>query len=186
MRIETARLTLIDGSPMLLEAAIESPERLAAALGARVPSSWPPDYIDAHALGWTIRMRESLPESAGWWMYFVLRKERASMPTLIGTAGYKGPPTLDASVEIGYSIVADEQRRGYATEAAQAIIDRAFADPRVTRVTAETLVDGAASQGVLRRCAFVGPEPGSEEGVVRFTLPRSQALDPGSSVESKK
>ncbi len=176
MTLATQRLLLVEADPANLRAALTDSTALATALAAIVPPSWPPEHIDADSLGWTLRMRESLPDSAGWWMYFILRVDGEGEPRLIGTVGYKGPPTEDRAVEIGYSIVADEQRRGYASEAAKAVIARAFADPRVDRVTAETLVDGVASQGVLRRCGFPERTTTPEPGILRFTLERAAWL----------
>ena len=173
--IQTPRLCLLPASPAMLRAALESHAALGAALAAEVPPSWPPEFVDEQVFRWMLNLLEALPEASPWWMYFVLLPQPERLPLLIGTAGYKGPPDDDGMVEVGYSIVPDHQRRGYASEATRSLIDFAFHDPRVTRVTAETLADGVASQGVLRVCRFEGPEPGSEPGLVRFTLRRDAA-----------
>lgn len=176
MTLRTDRLDIVWASPEHLDAALAGDADLAAALGAIVPPSWPPEFIDAPTLEW---MRDRLaacdPADRSWWAGFLLLRPAAaagSAPVLVGTAGYKGPPGEDGTVEIGYSVVTEFQRRRLATEAAGALVRRAFDDPRVRRVIAETLVDGLASQGVLRHCGFVGPEPGSEPGVVRFAVAR--------------
>ena len=100
-------------------------------------------------------------------------------PALIGTVGYKGPPA-DGTVEVGYGIVREHQRRGYATEATEALIARAFEFSEVTRVIAETLPELTASIGVLEKCGFhrveESPElESSEPGVIRFARERSPA-----------
>lgn len=87
---------------------------------------------------------------------------------LIGSVGYV--PSLDAfgqlpslgatgaapgltSPEFGlFWMVAPPQRgRGYATEAARALIDRAFAQLRLRRIVATTEHDNAASMAVMRK-----------------------------------
>ena len=89
---------------------------------------------------------------------------------LIGTAGYKGPPA-DGTVEVGYGIVADHQRRGYATEATRALIERASGRPEVHTVIAETLPELTPSIRVLEKLGFVPAGDGSQPEVIRFERP---------------
>jgi ribosomal-protein-alanine N-acetyltransferase len=176
MLTRTERMDLHWATPADIDAALAGNAHLGTAVGATVPATWPPEFIDAPTLRW---MRERLsataPEDQRWWMAFLLLRppeSDSSDRVLVGTAGYKGPPSEAGVVEVGYSIVSEYQRRRLATEATAELVRSAFAVPRVTAVIAETLVDGTASQGVLRHCGFEGPEPGSEEGVVRFVRRR--------------
>ena len=105
-------------------------------------------------------------------MYFVLLAGETGERVLIGTIGYKGPPSPDGTVEVGYGIVNDHQRRGYASEAVRALVAHAFAVPEVHRVIAETLPELTPSIGVLRKCGFELTGEGSEPGVIRFELTR--------------
>jgi len=94
----------------------------------------------------------------------------------IGQAGFKGPPDGDGAVEIAYGIDPEHQGRGYATEAAAALVALANADERVTVVRAHTLPDGQASQRVLAKngFSFVGEAVDPEDGLVwRWELARS-------------
>ena len=163
--IPTERLRLIPATPALIEIALESDDALGEALAARVPDTWPPEFIDERALLYTREKLEGGPEQAGWWMHFVVLVSDPAK--LIGTAGYKGPPT-DGTVEVGYGIVADHQRRGYATEATRALIERASAHPEVRRVIAETLPELTPSIRVLEKLGFVPAGDGSQPGVIRF------------------
>src|SRR6185503_7028869 len=113
---------------------------------------WPHEYLDAPALEYVLNRLENHPAEAGWWMYFVLLPEGPKR-TLIGTAGYKGPPA-EGAVEIGYGIVHDQRRRGYASEAVAALLERAFAENSVKQVIAETLPELVGSIGVLRKAGF--------------------------------
>jgi len=72
----------------------------------------------------------------------------------VGQCGFVGPPERDGIVEIAYGIDAAFQGRGFATEAAKALISFAFADPRVVTVRAHTLPQENASTCVLRKCGF--------------------------------
>jgi RimJ/RimL family protein N-acetyltransferase len=103
-------------------------------------------------------------------MYFVILPTGGR--TLIGAAGYKGPPTAEGTVEVGYGIVRDQRRRGFASESVRALLSRAFAVPAVRSVIAETLPDLTPSIGVLAKCGFQAVGAGSEPGVLRYALSR--------------
>jgi ribosomal-protein-alanine N-acetyltransferase len=94
--------------------------------------------------------------------------------TLIGSAGYKGAPSPDGTVEVGYGIVRDQRRRGYASETVRGLLAHAFALPAVSRVIAETLPELEGSIGVLRKCGFRLIGDGCEPGVIRFELTRAE------------
>lgn len=88
--------------------------------------------------------------------------------TVIGQCGYKGPPDANGIVEIAYGVDADYQGRGYATEAAQALVAFAFAFDLVRGVRAHTLIEANASARVLAKCGFtrVGEVIDPEDGPV--------------------
>lgn len=71
---------------------------------------------------------------------------------LIGFGGFKGPP-VDSTVEIGYGIAPAYRGRGYATEAAGALLERAQA-AGVSLVLAHTLAEPNASTRVLQHLGF--------------------------------
>ncbi|MGH7637849.1 MAG: GNAT family N-acetyltransferase [Gemmatimonadaceae bacterium] len=168
--IITDRLHLIPGSTETVRSAIEDVAALGVQLDAIIPPSWPPDLLDRDALEWTLRWLSEPSNDPAWGFYWVvLRKPR----TLVGVVGYKGMPK-DGSVEVGYGVVSEHRRRGYATEATRALIDRAFATPGVTRVIAETLPGLEPSIGVLAKCGFSLIGPGSEEGTIRYEFVRMQ------------
>ena len=158
----------------LTQAALDGPDALATALGAAVPATWPPQFLDPPALHFTLARLGAGLEQAGWWLYFILLPGGETGPTLIGSAGYKGPPSADGTVEVGYGIVRDRQRRGYASEATHGLVARAFALPAVRRVIAETLPELTPSIGVLRKCGFRPIGEGSEPGVLRFEITRQE------------
>ena len=172
------RLDLIPGTPATLRAALESDAALAAALGATVPATWPPEFVDPPALEWTLARLEEGTTADYWWLYFVVLRDTPDGRTLIGTAGYKGPPDAEGTVEVGYGIVRDHHRRGYASETTRALLANAFAQPAVRRVIAETLPELIGSIGVLRKCGFRFIGPGSEPGVIRYELTRAEYGNP--------
>ncbi|HET8946781.1 MAG TPA: GNAT family protein [Candidatus Polarisedimenticolia bacterium] len=177
--IATERLDLVPATPELLRAALGSRDRLASALRARVPESWPPRYLDDAAIEYTLARLAEGERHAGWWMYFILLREPDGGRTLVGSGGYAGPPGPEGTVEVGYGIVADHQRRGYASEAVRGLVKRAFARPEIARVTAQTLPELKPSIGVLLKCGFRHAGPGADPEAIRFDLLRPGTASTG-------
>src|SRR5439155_10901664 len=94
--------------------------------------------------------------------------EHAADNTLIGFCSYKGPPDAEHAVEIAYGIAPSYRCRGFAGEAAAALVVHAFATGRVRIVRAHTLPEPNASTHVLTRCGFanVGEVIDPEDGLV--------------------
>lgn len=190
MRLQSQRLELQPATPSLIQAAIDGPSALAAALAeacgaeVRIPDDWPPLYLDTPALYFMGERLRQDAEQHNWWLYFLLRRASEMHATeqapreqpllLLGTAGYKGPPDGHGIVDLGYSIVASEHRRGYATEASNALLSHAFEIPRVRCVIAETFAGITASIGVLEKCGFERVAVDAETGLFRFALTRSR------------
>jgi RimJ/RimL family protein N-acetyltransferase len=170
LRETDGRVSIVSASIELIEAEERARAELVALLGAKEAPGWPPEFNGPEYRDWQRRLLAAHPDAPGWAGWYVLGEDE-----LVGTAGYKGPPKEDGTVEIGYSIVAGRRRRGFATAAVRLLMRRAFADPRVTEIVGETLPLAAASQGVLRACGFspsssrIDPEDGEVE---RFVLRR--------------
>lgn len=87
---------------------------------------------------------------------------------VVGQCGFKGPPSSDGIVEIAYAVHPDHQCRGYATEAAEALVAYAFTNGDVSAVRAHTLPETNASTRVLTKCGFqhVGEVMDPDDGLV--------------------
>jgi RimJ/RimL family protein N-acetyltransferase len=169
----TRRLRLIPATTDVVDAELRSPQALADALGVRLPDDWPPEH---HGEAMLHRTRAALerPGAAGWWLHWIAWTADGP-PVLVGTCGFKGPPS-EGTVEIGYSVVPSWRRRGIASEAVGALADAARARGADT-VTAHTLPHLAPSIGVLRKLGFE-PGPPPEPGVLAFVL-RPPAAEAG-------
>ncbi len=174
MNLLTRRLILHPLTPELVTAQLERRASFFKQLSASPRLDWPPPLYDDAALNWTLT-RLSRGEDPRWHIRVlttikpVLGRSRA-----VGVAGFKGPPDARGEVEIGYSIVAGEQRRGFCTEAVDALLEFAFSDSRVAFVSAHTLDEDALapSKKVLERKNFGGPFSTQESRVIRYELPR--------------
>jgi [ribosomal protein S5]-alanine N-acetyltransferase len=84
----------------------------------------------------------------------------------VGSCAFKGPPH-EGVVEISYGVDPEHRCKGYATEAAEALTNFAFAE-KVPLVCAHTLPEPNASTHVLTKCGFrrVGEVIDPEDGLV--------------------
>ena len=146
-------VSLIPATIERLDAEDVSGGTISLLLGVAAPATWPPPFNGPETRQWMRRELLADPASAGWLGWYVIATIDGAA-TLVGTAGYKGPPGERGEVEIGYGIVPDYHRRGFASVAVRLLCVRAFA-AGVGAVLAETLPDGVASQGVLDKAGFV-------------------------------
>jgi RimJ/RimL family protein N-acetyltransferase len=159
--ISTARLQLVAVTPecVLSERACDG--RLGDLLGCRVTPEWPPTDWEPHVLVWLLKRFAEDPKSICWCRYIVLREDGVA-PVLIGTLG--------AVPEFGYGVLPEFQRRGYATEAALAMITWVKETGEVDELVAHTYPELTASVRILERCGFVLEGQGVEERTVRYRL----------------
>jgi [ribosomal protein S5]-alanine N-acetyltransferase len=114
---------------------------------------------------WLARLRASTADDP--WTHGFSMVDRDD-GRVIGSCGYKGPPGADGVVEIAYGVDPAHRGRGYATEAARALVAFAFGSGSVRLVLAHTLPESNASTAVLRKCGFtwVGEVVDPENGLV--------------------
>ena len=166
--LDTPRLVLIAHTPEQVLALIEQPERfeevtaLTPAAGLRgfyVSGEVSPQWLDA--------LRAAVGQGPDAWRHGLWIVEKAT-GQIVGGAGFKGAPDADGVVEIAYGVVPSREGRGYATEAARALIHFATSDPRVRTIRAHTRPEQNASTRVLTKCGFsyVGPVVDPEDGPV--------------------
>ena len=170
----TDRLELIPATLALCDAEARGSAAVAEALGATITGSWPPPVFEPDDVDRVRRQLRADSSVGRWTLYYMLRRASSGSecPTLVGVAGYVGPPTPDGVVDIGYAIAVEHQRQGYATEAVHALLDLAFADPRVLCVAATTYVALDPSIRVLRKAGFVEVSRVAETGRLRFERTR--------------
>src|SRR6185436_5894944 len=147
--IETRRLRLIPKTVAEVRAQVDA---MNAEQRAQLSSAWLAQLdaatVDLWTLGFAIVDRDT--------------------DAVVGTCGFKGPPGADGIVEIAYGVAPDQQGKGYATEAADALVLFAFAEPLVRLVCAHTSEAANASTRVLARCGFkaAGEVIDPEDGLV--------------------
>jgi RimJ/RimL family protein N-acetyltransferase len=168
MRITTRRLTLIPSELPMARTELCDRPAFARLLDAKVPENWPPESA-ADALPWFLERLEADAANFGWlaW-YAVLNGEDSEERTLIGGIGFKGRPNVEGTVEVGYSVLPQFHRQGYAGEMLGGILSWAFQCPDVVRVVADSMPTNTPSVRLLLRHGFREVGAGSEEGSLLF------------------
>jgi [ribosomal protein S5]-alanine N-acetyltransferase len=169
--MKTNRLELLPHPPEHLLALIESPAAYQRAVGVR-PAEGLRDFVVGPEVSpdFLARLNSKSgqdPWVGGAWVdgfVVVQLVERDA----IGLASFKGPPTDDGMVEIAYGIVPLHQKRGYATEAAQGLLEYDFASGQLCMVIAHRLPEPNASTIVLGKLGLkqVGQAIDPEDGPV--------------------
>ena len=74
--------------------------------------------------------------------------------TVVGDIGFHGPPDDTGTIEVGYSVTPSHRRRGYATEAATALVGWAGSQPGIQVVVAGCDPQNQPSIRTLERAGF--------------------------------
>jgi RimJ/RimL family protein N-acetyltransferase len=177
--IHARRLDLVSMSPAFMEALIDGRRQDAeAALGAAIPEEWP-DEDDTGFLARRLEQMRRDPEVQPWLVRgLVLRPEK----TMIGHAGFHGLPGTQGlaagKAEIGYTVFPEHRGRGYAIEAAEALMG--WAESRgIHDFVASVSPDNAPSLAIVQKLGFVqtGDQWDEEDGLeLVFELGRPAAV----------
>ncbi|WP_158800173.1 GNAT family N-acetyltransferase [Pedobacter sp. L105] len=87
-------------------------------------------------------------KETGWVMFALELKDTHQM---IGEVGIYISPDDKSTSDLGWSVFKDEQGKGYAAEAASALLDYAFKLRRLNRVTASCVSTNTASLQLMKR-----------------------------------
>lgn len=154
-------------SPALMRALLAADwagaERL---LGAPIPDEWRGEYWQW--LGQRPDQAEHDPAAAPWVPRALLLREDESARhgvTVVGDVGFHGPPDAEGRVEIGYKVVAEHRRNGYAEEGARALMAWAAAEHGITRFRASISPGNTPSLNLIRKLGFV--QVGSQQQEMR-------------------
>src|SRR6266576_3832638 len=135
--IVTSRLALIAITPEMLLSEKNGDGRLGELIQCVVPANWPLKDWEPHVFDFLLAQFAEHPEQLGWPRY-VSFVPPCGRRTLIGSLGAFTKAGRPAECEIGYSILAPYEGRGFATEGARALIDLLRGDESLNSVIAHT------------------------------------------------
>lgn len=153
MEIQTPRFRLVPFSAENLLALIQGYDEFARSFGNRAANGLRDFLVSGDV---SQDFLDNLRSSSGtdpWTQGFAVVE--GSTDSVIGTAGFKGPPDDEGIVEIAYGIVPDFEGQGVATEAAGSLVKFASGDSRIRMIRAHTLPESNASTRVLTKNGFV-------------------------------
>jgi ribosomal-protein-alanine N-acetyltransferase len=161
--VGTPRLELVPCSLAVANALSDDVEDGGRLLDARLPKEWPDPEL-AEFLPLYAELLSKDPLLLGYGVWLLIESETR---TVVGSAGFQGRPNPAGEVEIGYGVHGDFRNRGYATEAARALVEWAFEQPGVKRVTAHCDQENIASHRVVEKAGLIerGVQP---DGRIRF------------------
>jgi ribosomal-protein-alanine N-acetyltransferase len=147
---------------------LETPKLLTEKLNATVSKDWPSGEYDRDAMEFFLSCFENGGESAqGWYGWYAINIDPVSGErSLVGSGGYFGPPDDKGVVEIGYSVLPEWQRLGYATEIVNALVSNASSFENTKSIISHTSPENEASKRVLISNGF--KEVGVTDGNIRF------------------
>jgi RimJ/RimL family protein N-acetyltransferase len=146
--LHTARLRLLALTAHHLRLYLADADLLERELGFPVSRALVDDVVRRAMVLKLGTMAVLPPAHQVWATYWLLVPHE--LPEGIGMAGFKGTPDDDGEVEIGYGVDPAMRRRGYASEAATALVSWALEQPGCRAVIAcRVRRDNLASQRVL-------------------------------------
>ncbi|MEV6348920.1 GNAT family protein [Actinoplanes sp. NPDC051851] len=119
--------------------------------------SWEAPYPVEKAVVAVRNFAASSPDKAGWFQYAV---EHAEERVLIGDVAVRLHENLQQA-EIGFTLAAAYQKKGFASEAVGAVLDRLFRLQGLHKVTGECDARNVRSAGLMERLGF------QREGLLR-------------------
>jgi ribosomal-protein-alanine N-acetyltransferase len=168
--IVTSRLSLISITPDMLRSEQAGEGRLGELIRCVVPGNWPHENWEPHVYDFMLAQLAEHPEQLGWHRY-VGQIFPDGPRTLIGSVGAFTKADNPSECEIGYGLLPQFEGRGFATEAAQALISYLRCDDeRIESVIAHTFPSIPASIRVMEKCGMVFDGDGEEVGTVRYRL----------------
>jgi [ribosomal protein S5]-alanine N-acetyltransferase len=157
-------------SPTFLEAVLEDrSDEAAASLGAAIPGGWPGAH-DKRLLLYRLEQMRRDPNAQQWLVRALILREPEGV--MVGHAGFHGEPGVSGAgkpqaLEVGYTVFPPYRGRGFATEAAVALMDWARRERGIHHFLASVAPDNLASLAIVRKLGFVqtGQQWDEEDGL---------------------
>jgi RimJ/RimL family protein N-acetyltransferase len=148
--IPSERLDLVWMTPAFIEASLKGERNDAVRiLGASLPRWWP-DEEASRQLALRLQQMKRDPASAEWLLRTMVRRADKKA---VGVINFHGSPEAGC-VELGYMVIDEYRRQGFAFEAATAMMRWARASHEVQRFIAKIGPENAASIGLAAKLGF--------------------------------
>jgi ribosomal-protein-alanine N-acetyltransferase len=133
--------------------------------------SWP--YLDVlETLPKIINNLTKVGAPTGYESWMIIKKDTLE---IIGDLGFKGFNNETESIDIGYGIIKEERRKGYAEGAINEIIKWAFSNEIIKEITANCLTENTNSINLLNKFNF--KQTRIENDMIYWNLNRPDSTD---------
>ncbi len=131
--------------------------------GFPIPNRWPDDR-DEKTLRLRLGQMNSDPGTQPWLLRAMI--QRVGSRTMVGHIGFHGRPQ-ERAAELGYTVFPEYRRRGYAMEAAEAMMDWAAREEDVHRFRVSISPGNEPSIAMAAKMGFVkvGEQMDEEDGL---------------------
>lgn len=149
-KLITERLILIPYTIDLCRNILNSDYKDLEVLNLKKGKSWP----DADVLDTLPRIINNLNKvefPTGYESWMIIKKDTME---IIGDLGFKGFNNEQENIDLGYGIIKEERRKGYAVEAVSKIIEWAFTNKIIKEITANCLTENMSSINLLNKINF--------------------------------
>ena len=150
--LQTERLRLIPLNTKALCLALADYQQMMESLGLRVTDAKLDEEME-YAM--KVRLRKVLEDEENYlWLtnWAIVQKEENE---ITGFIMIKGTPNKNGEVIVGYGIEPQYRGKGYAAEALKGLVSWIFANPKVSRVIADTEKTNLSSHRVLEKLGAV-------------------------------
>lgn len=150
-RLITERLILIPFTIQICKNLIQDDFSDLYKMGLKKGISWPDDDV-IETLPKIINNLSRVESPTGFESWMIIKNDTKE---IIGDLGFKGFNYEEGNADIGYGIIKEERRKGFAKEAATELIKWAFSKEFVKEITATCLIDNAGSIKLLKSLYFI-------------------------------
>ena len=163
-KLITNRLVLIPFTKQICKNVLNNDFSDLKTLNLKKGKSWPDaDVLDT--LPRVISNLNKVEHPTGFESWMIIKKETLEV---IGDLGFKGINIVEENIDLGYGIIEEERRKGYAAEAVKEIIRWAFLNKNVREITANCLTENTNSMKLLSKFNFV--QKGVEGNTIYWKL----------------
>ena len=156
--LKTERLILVPFTKQICENILNSDFSDLIKLGFYKGKSWPDEDV-IETLPKIIDNLSPLEAPTGFESWMIIKADTLE---IIGDAGFKGFNDDEKNADIGYGIIQEERKKGYAEEAVKGLIKWAFSQETVKEITANCAHDNQNSINLLNKLNFTKEKQDNE------------------------
>jgi [ribosomal protein S5]-alanine N-acetyltransferase len=150
-RLITERLILVPFTMQICKEIINDDFSSLFKMGFKKGRSWPDDDV-IETLPKIINNLSKVKSPTGFESWMIIKNDSLE---IIGDLGFKGFNYDEENADIGYGIIKEERRKGYAEEAVLELIKWAFSKEIGKEITAKCLIDNTSSNNLLQKLNFI-------------------------------